>query len=132
MHNFSNSEKKFWRKNPFQVNLSTLNEYGSPIRVGPTKNCKKQMVVHKENKRRLDSYACPDQSNRNSTNQQLFLQNILKMANLLENAHCVCRVSIIFTCKKYFKNGEFMGKRTVCMQSLTFFCQKGSIFYSIF
>ena len=53
------------------------------------------------NKRPLDSYACPDQSNRNRTNQQIFLN--------AKNIQNWC---------------YFMGKRTVCVQSLTFFAQK--------
>ena len=52
-------------------------------------------------KRPLDSYACPDQSNRNRTNQQIFLH--------AKNIQNWC---------------HFMGKRTVCVQSLTFFAQK--------
>ena len=52
-------------------------------------------------KRPLDSYACPDQSNSNRTNQQIFLH--------AKNIQNWC---------------HFMGKRTVCVQNLTFLAQK--------
>ena len=52
-------------------------------------------------KRPLDSYACPEPSNRNRTNQQIFL----------------CAKNIKSWC-------HFMWKRTVCVQSLTFFAHK--------
>ena len=51
--------------------------------------------------RPLDSYASPDQSNRNRTNQKIFLH------------------------AKYIQNWcHIKGKRTVCVQRLTFIAQK--------
>ena len=61
------------------------------------------------NKRPLDSYACPDQSKINRTNQQTFLH--------AKNVQTWC---------------NFMGKCSVCVKSLTFLAQKALFFNSIF
>ena len=57
--------------------------------------------VNEANKRPLDSYACPDQNQRNRTNQQMFLQakNIQNWCN-------------------------FTGKRIACVNIFTFLAQK--------
>ena len=64
-------------------------------------------------KRPLDSYACPDQSNRNSTNQHIFLhaKNILKMAEFYGKTQSVCAESHFFVPKRLYFQFNFSGSR---------------------
>ena len=39
---------------------------------------------------------------------------------------------IFSLCNKYLKNGDFMGKLTVCVQSLTFFAKKALFSIQLF
>ena len=65
------------------------------------------------NKRPLDSYACPDQSNRNSMNQNLFLdaENILKMVEFYGKTHSACAESHFFMPKGLYFQFNFSGSR---------------------